>query len=147
MKPLITAIVALLILGATPHAANAANFPMTCVVSSNPIKMGTGDRFEIHFRKTHGPAVNGVKPGECTFNDRAITAAEPSDLCVKATLTSLLVNGGFSTFYVDAAFGGPAGPMLNALSIPKATLENLTVHTGGPGVDGAPCFEVDSYGV
>ena len=64
----------------TTAPAHAQSYPLTCQIGTmNPtwvlIKDGSAG---VEFQKAKGPASSGLQPGQCAWNDRAMSASEPN---------------------------------------------------------------------
>jgi hypothetical protein len=125
-------------------APPGATVPFTCDMSagSNVLTVVSGGVDQITFSVSKGPAADGLSPGQCAFEDRAIRSSEPTALCFSGAQEASMkykgttvTQGGFNT----TSAGKLAQFLVFGVSpqIMNFTVQNL----------GGSCFNIVSYGV
>ena len=127
-----------------PSSPPNATVPFTCNMSagSNVLTVVSGGVDQIAFSVSKGPAADGLSPGQCAFEDRAIRSSEPTTLCFSGAQQgsmkykgTTVTQGGFNT----TSAGKLAQFLVFGVSpqIMNFTVQNL----------GGSCFNIVSYGV
>ena len=114
---------------------------MTCQIGQTNVVNIDQNLVIVRFFDSNGPASSGLQAGQCAFEDRAVRASEPTNLCLSGAVTALYFTG---TSIGVAHFSGPGTSLLQAAMFGPTKLMNFTVHNNNPAEN---CFVIDKFGV
>ena len=135
-----------LALSAQAPADAVESYPLTCLIgpANEVIVSFDGSDSAVRFHASNGPASSGLQPGQCAFNDRAVTWTQ-TVMCFKGrAVRQIFINGTTVDVGHSIFESSPRGMLMRQAMYGPTKLMNFRVHWGG---NNRACLVIDKFGV